>query len=417
MAMDSGDEETSFLLSDEGEAETRNKVKTVTDEKSYEQSFLQEQDFGAEREEENNSVSKVKRVKVLVLGQVLSLLLSSQGILSEYIVREGLNTPTFQSFLNYLLLLLIFFTILWRRGGIVDLLKTRGLQYFALAAVDVEANYVIVLAYRFTSLVSIQILDCFTIVFVMIMARGILKTHFAPFHYIGVSVCVLGMSGIITSDAINQASGNDTSIAWSLSTGNSSKQWQNPNEACLPSWKHFSCHSGFDSEETLWSENAKSKAYLGDSLVILSSFLYACSNIGQEYVVKERSAIEFLGMIGLFGSIISGMQTFLLERHQIIDADWNTALVLHLLGFSLSLVSLYMIVPVLLYMSSATVFNLSLLTSDVYTLLYSVFIFRYEFQWPYLISFAATWFGLLVYTATPEKKEVSTTQNHNQAIN
>jgi len=47
---------------------------------------------------------------------------------------------------------------------------------------------------------------------------------------------------------------------------------------------------------------------LGDGLVLVSATLYAISNVCQEYTVKNLSRVEFLGMVGLFGSIISGIQ-------------------------------------------------------------------------------------------------------------
>lgn len=47
---------------------------------------------------------------------------------------------------------------------------------------------------------------------------------------------------------------------------------------------------------------------LGDGLVIVSATLYAISNLCQEYIVKNRSRVEFLGMVGLFGTLFSGIQ-------------------------------------------------------------------------------------------------------------
>lgn len=47
---------------------------------------------------------------------------------------------------------------------------------------------------------------------------------------------------------------------------------------------------------------------IGDVLVLLAASLYAISNVGEEYIVKNLSRMEFLGMVGLFGTIISGLQ-------------------------------------------------------------------------------------------------------------
>lgn len=51
-----------------------------------------------------------------------------------------------------------------------------------------------------------------------------------------------------------------------------------------------------------------SNILLGDALVLLSAVLYAVSNVAQEYTVKNLSRVEFLGMLGLFGTVISTVQ-------------------------------------------------------------------------------------------------------------
>lgn len=51
-----------------------------------------------------------------------------------------------------------------------------------------------------------------------------------------------------------------------------------------------------------------SNILLGDALVLLSAVLYAVSNVAQEYTVKNLSRVEFLGMLGLFGTVISTLQ-------------------------------------------------------------------------------------------------------------
>lgn len=51
-----------------------------------------------------------------------------------------------------------------------------------------------------------------------------------------------------------------------------------------------------------------SNVVIGDVLVLLGASLYAISNVSEEYIVKNLSRVEFLGMVGLFGTIISGVQ-------------------------------------------------------------------------------------------------------------
>ena len=49
---------------------------------------------------------------------------------------------------------------------------------------------------------------------------------------------------------------------------------------------------------------------IGDFLVLSGAILYGVSNVAEEFVVKTFNKVEFLGMIGMFGSIISGIQVY-----------------------------------------------------------------------------------------------------------
>ena len=51
-----------------------------------------------------------------------------------------------------------------------------------------------------------------------------------------------------------------------------------------------------------------SNKVLGDLLCLGGAALYGVSNVGQEFVVRNFNRVEFLGMIGLFGSVINGVQ-------------------------------------------------------------------------------------------------------------
>lgn len=46
----------------------------------------------------------------------------------------------------------------------------------------------------------------------------------------------------------------------------------------------------------------------GDLLVLGGATLYGISNVCEEFIVKNQSRVEFLGMMGLFGSFFSGIQ-------------------------------------------------------------------------------------------------------------
>ncbi|KAJ0620134.1 putative solute carrier family 35 member SLC35F1/F2/F6 [Helianthus annuus] len=55
-------------------------------------------------------------------------------------------------------------------------------------------------------------------------------------------------------------------------------------------------------------------------------------------------------------------------------------------------------VPVLLKISGSTMLNLSLLTSDMWSVLIRIFVYREKVDWIYFVAFAAVAVGLVVYS-------------------
>ena len=51
-----------------------------------------------------------------------------------------------------------------------------------------------------------------------------------------------------------------------------------------------------------------SNPLLGDLLCLAGALLYAVSNVAQEFLVKNHGVVEYLGLIGVTGSIASGIQ-------------------------------------------------------------------------------------------------------------
>ncbi|XP_034693999.1 solute carrier family 35 member F1-like isoform X5 [Vitis riparia] len=98
-----------------------------------------------------------------------------------------------------------------------------------------------------------------------------------------------------------------------------------------------------------------SRPLLGDILVIAGTLFFALSNVG-----------EILGFVGY------AVSTFLF----------------------------YTIVPFLLQISGATWFNLSLLTSDMWAVVFRIFFYHQKVDWLYYISFAMVAVGLIIYSKT-----------------
>ncbi|XP_074536105.1 solute carrier family 35 member F2-like [Halichoeres trimaculatus] len=296
--------------------------------------------------------------RTLAMGQGLAALICGTAVSSQYLATNyHVNTPMLQSVVNYTLLCVTYTTMLLCRTGdenILQILKRRWWKYLLLGLVDVEANYVVVKAYQYTTLTSVQMLDCFVVPVLMILSRWVLKTRYRPVHYVGVCICILGVGAMVGADLL---SGRD--------------------------------------------QGSTSNILLGDGLVLLSATLYAVSNVCQEYTVKNLSREEFLGMVGLFGTVISTVQMVILERSAIASIQWSWEVGLLFAAFGLCMYTLYSCMPIVIKLSSATSVNLSLLTADLFSLFCGIFVFQYKFSVLYLVSLVVILIGFITFNAVP----------------
>ncbi|XP_062179194.1 uncharacterized protein LOC133883826 isoform X2 [Phragmites australis] len=288
-----------------------------------------------------------KTLAGLGLGQLVSLLVTATGFVSSELSRRGINVPTSQSLLNYILLAVVYGTILLHRG---KPLQMKWYYYLILGLVDVEANYLVVKAYEYTSLTSVMLLDCWAIPAVIFLTWIFLKTKYRFRKYSGVAICVAGLVLVVFSDV----------------------------------------HAGDRAGGT--------SPVKGDILVIAGATLYAISNVSEEFLVNASDQIELMGMLGLFGALISACQISIFERSEIKSIHWNVGSVVPFIGFALAMFMFYSLVPILLKISGSTMLNLSLLTSDMWAILIRVFAYHEKVDWMYYVAFAAVAVGLVIYS-------------------
>ncbi|KAL0547288.1 hypothetical protein IC582_017218 [Cucumis melo] len=291
----------------------------------------------------------------LGLGQILSLLITSTGFSSSELAKQGIDAPTSQSFVNYVLLAFVYgITMLSRRKA----LKAKWYYYILLGLVDVEANYLVVKAYQYTSITSVMLLDCWAIPCVLLFTWLFLKTKYRPRKIIGVVICVAGIVAVIFSDV----------------------------------------HAG--------DRAGGSNPIKGDALVIAGATLYAVSNVSEEFLVKNAGRVELMAMLGLFGSIISGIQ-IIIERNELKSINWTPKAALPFVGFSVAMFLFYSLVPVLLQINGAAMLNLSLLTSDMWAVVIRIFAYHEKVDWIYFVAFAAVVVGLVIYSVADKDEDRS----------
>ncbi|GFZ08735.1 solute carrier family 35 protein [Actinidia rufa] len=343
------------------------------------------------RWKENGALLRI--LYVLFLGQVVSFVMSLMSFAASLTANLGVDTPLTLSFFSYLALALVYGSILLYRR---QKLLVPWYWYVVLGFVDVQGNYLVNKAFQYSSITSVTLLDCWTIAWVILLTWFLLGTRYSLWQFFGAALCVLGLGLVLISDAGVGGGGG-------------------------------------------------SKPLLGDILVIAGTLFFAMSNVGEEFCVKMKDRVEVVAMIGLFGTlrylecgtvwygndvlhipwygrgrILRITYLFANDpRLGLIDPDRGTApkyqsLILAFAGYAVSSFMFYTLVPFVLKMSGATMFNLSVLTSDMWAVVVRIFFYRQQVlfyykleldllnfvDWLYYVSFAIVVVGLVIYSKT-----------------
>ncbi|KAK0656255.1 hypothetical protein B0T16DRAFT_317380, partial [Cercophora newfieldiana] len=290
---------------------------------------------------------------LILIGQILSLCITSTNTFSTFLAIAGTNIPAFQTIFNYVLLTLIYlpltlywhgpqkyFRIVWRDGW----------KYFILSFLDVEGNYFTVLAYRYTNILSAQLLNFWAIVCVVILSFFLLKVRYKLFQVAGILVCCGGMGVLLASDHLTGTNGGP----------------------------------GIDMVK-------------GDLFGLLGATFYGVSNVYEEWFVSKRPVYEVLSFLGVFGVLINGVQAAIFDRTSFQEATWNGAIAGYLVGYTLAMTIFYSLVPLMLRMGSAAFFDISLLTANFWGVIIGIHVFGYAIHFLYPIAFVLIIVGLVVY--------------------
>lgn len=268
---------------------------------------------------------------VLLLGQVLALCITATNTFSSLLVAQGTSIPAFQTWFNYVLLTLIYtsYTI-YKYGfkGWGKLILKDGWKYFVLSFLDVEGNYFTVLAYRYTNILSAQLINFWAIVLVVVISFSFLHVRYHPTQITGILICVGGMGILLASDHITGSNGGD------ISRGNQLK---------------------------------------GDLFALVGATFYGMSNVAEEFLVSKRPLYEVVGQLGFWGMIINGVQAGIFDRASFRSATWDGAVGGYIIGYTLCLTIFYSLAPLMFRLASAAFFNISLLTGNFWSVKAALF--------------------------------------------
>ena len=254
------------------------------------------------------------------------------------------NIPTTQSFLTYGLVASTYGVFHLWTNGLTYIKSKAGLWCFFLAGTDFAATFVTVKAYQYTSLVSVQLLDCMSIPTIMILSYAIFKSKYQLLHYVAVIICLSGVGIMVFVDSHEKES------------------------------------------------------LIGDLMVVCAAVLYGINNVCLEWLAKDIGTYAYLGIYCWYGLVISGIQMAILEREALYSAPWHDPhFYFCLIGFSVFLFIFLSIMPRIMVQYSATVANLNLLAADVYSAVAGYMIFSLQFSPLYVASIVLILGGVLLY--------------------
>jgi solute carrier family 35 protein F1/2 len=298
----------------------------------------------------------------LLAGQIISLCITCTNVTTtELQNNRNWALPTTQSVFLYFSLFIIYTPYTMYKYGLKGwgmMVLRDGWKYAFLAACDVEGNFLVVKAYQYTDLLSCMLLDAWAIPVCIFFSWIYFRRKYHWTQLLGVFICISGLGLLVASDRITK------------------KDWEPSNRG------------------------------KGDAFMIAGATLYGFTNATEELFVRKRPLYEVVGQLGMFGFIICSIQAAGLEHAAMHTASWNGAVVGLILAYTAAMIILYTLAPILYRMASSAYYNLSLLTSDFWGLLFGLFLYHYHPYWLYFIAFAVVILGLITYFwhDTPEEQ-------------
>jgi solute carrier family 35, member F1/2 len=327
--------------------------------------------------QENETKLEHPRWKVLAFGQVLSFLMAIMwASQSTLFLTCKWNSPAFACLWGYILLstFLIPICIKGRKMTRNDAnsvhhwflliipLQTTPWGYLGIAGLSFYGNYCYLLAVSYTTITSISLVDALAIPTTMTLSYFVLRRRYMRLHIIGATLCICGVLLGVTVDVVSNIIYNShMATTFSLKTlGNGTLSSPQRDDG---------------------SQEYPHKL-VGDLLACIGASLFGVSDVLAEYSVRRLGGtFEYLGMVGFFGACFSLFQISIFERETVSDMFHD----IHPVGCSSAATAGLLVAYVIgqfnrkaglaafLTMADAAMLQLSLLTSDLYTALFTIF--------------------------------------------
>lgn len=344
-----------------------------------------------QRRENSDSSPRQQRNKWVALGfgQLVAFIAASVNVTSFALENSlGVMAPSFQLFLMYIFLTM---HLCFRsppppteqltsddgseqsrispreyRMPLFGCLRLRvpWYVYGCFSCLDVGAGIIMLRSLQYTSLTSVTLLSSLTIPSTMLFSKLLMDKSFYAHHFLGVMLCALG--------------------------------------GCLTLWSDLEGHkSNPDGSSPATTSSQGFQMNVGDLMAILAALLYGLGDAASEYAIKHIDRNEFLGMIGLFGLVLTGLQFPFQEMDTLArifsDPEANVNEFLLMGGYVSLLLAYYETEALFLASSDATLLNLSLQAQNFYAITFSVLVYRMAPPPLFYIAVAFVGIGVFVY--------------------
>lgn len=146
--------------------------------------------------------------------------------------------------------------------------------------------------------------------------------------------------------------------------------------------------------------DASSQQLYGCFMALLAAFLYGASNMTNQVCLKVHgvdAVIESLGMISAWASGLAMTQMVLLERAQVTAIEWTSDVSLCFAAYIVAMLAFYALVSLLPQTFTPPMYNLSILASNLYLALASVYLFGEKPHDYFFLALALVLIGLTMH--------------------
>lgn len=318
---------------------------------------------------------------VLLFGQLIALVAASQNAAS-FTLEYGMGKvfPCFLMLHTYIVLSIHLWFMdppkveeSFRVPMTSIRIRTPWWYCLFLSILDVTPNYLTLLSLKHTTLTSSTLLGSLTAPSIMLSCHLLLRKTYRPAHCLGALLCISG--GLLTVW---------TDLATSSNESNQS--------------------------------NLHPHSYFGDILAVTAAILYGIGDAVGEFWCKHVDRKEYLGMIGFFGAIFCCILVLFTERDEVVNLFQDRANLYPALGvlalYVPTLVLYYVLASVFLVSSDATLLNLSLQSSNLWAICFSVLAFQEAPSSLFYTALVLVVSGVFVYellgnSSSDEKKEIA----------